>query len=54
MNSSLHIRRWRSEILVPRDCAAPERIRADLHSAGPALLNDLTAGLMPWFATCGG
>jgi hypothetical protein len=54
MNSSLHIRRWRSEILVPRDCAAPERIRADLHSAGPRLLDDLTAGLMPWFSTCGG
>lgn len=54
MSSSLHIRRWRSEILVPRDCAVPERIRADLHSAGPALLNDLTASLTPWFATCGG
>jgi hypothetical protein len=50
----VHIRRWRNDYLVPRDCAAPERIRADLDDITEGLPDELATGLSPWFSTRAG
>ena len=51
---SLRIRRWRSDFLIPHDCIAPERIRADLDDIAEGLRDELVMGLAPWFSTQAG
>jgi hypothetical protein len=47
---SLHIRRWCNDFLVPHNCDAPERIRADLDDIADRLTNELAVGLTPWWS----
>lgn len=51
---SLQIRRWSNDIIVPRDCATLDRIRADLHDIAEGLPAELAAGLAPWFSNQAG
>lgn len=54
MNTSvLRIHRWRNEFLVPHDCVAPDRMRADLDDIADDLPDELATGLTPWFSTQG-
>lgn len=49
-SSALHIRRWRNDFWVPRDCDASERIHADLDDIAGRLSDELIAGLAPWWS----
>jgi hypothetical protein len=51
--SVLRIHRWRNEFLVPHDCVAPDRMRADLDDIADDLPDELATGLTPWFSTQG-